>query len=113
MTPYKMIYTINMHTTVYQFEGLYIIMNSPKSIIMHEYHYIRYHFVRRSDCTYIFYHDPDIVSIQFTKVVLTGDISNDIKSEQMLRRGIGSQGGDELTFGCTEGQSNLYRKLWA
>ena len=80
---------------------------------MHEYHYIGYHFVRRSDCTYIIYHGPDIVSIQFTKVVLTGDISNDIKSEQMLRRGIGSQGGDELTFGCTEGQSYLYRKLWA
>ena len=25
---------------------------------MHEYHYIRYHFVRRSDCTYIIYHGP-------------------------------------------------------
>ena len=25
---------------------------------MHEYHYIRYHFVRRSDCTYIVYHGP-------------------------------------------------------
>ena len=25
---------------------------------MHEYYYIRYHFVRRSDCTYIIYHGP-------------------------------------------------------
>ena len=25
---------------------------------MHEYHYIRYHFVQRSDCTYIIYHGP-------------------------------------------------------
>ena len=25
---------------------------------MHEYHYIRYHFVWRSDCTYIIYHGP-------------------------------------------------------
>ena len=44
MILYKMIYSINMYTTV--------------SIIMHEYHYIRYHFVRRSDCTYIIYHGP-------------------------------------------------------
>ena len=25
---------------------------------MHEYHYIRYHFVRRSDCTYISFYGP-------------------------------------------------------
>ena len=47
----KLIYAINMHTTVYQF------LRSV-SIIMHEYHYIRYHFVRRSDCTYISFDGP-------------------------------------------------------
>ena len=27
---------------------------------MHEYHYIRYHFVRRSDCTYISFYGPPV-----------------------------------------------------
>ena len=37
---------------------------------MHEYHYIRYHFVRRSDCTYIIYHGPDWMYMTLTFVML-------------------------------------------
>ena len=32
---------------------------------MHEYQYIRYPLVRRSDCTYIIYHAPDVDIDQF------------------------------------------------
>ena len=31
---------------------------------MHEYHYIRYNFVRRSDCRYIIYHGPVLLLSQ-------------------------------------------------
>ena len=31
---------------------------------MQEYHYIRYHFVRRSDCTYIIYHGPSYRTVR-------------------------------------------------
>ena len=38
MIPYKMIYTINMHTTVYQFWRF--VYHHEQSVIMHKYHYI-------------------------------------------------------------------------
>ena len=35
---------------------------------MHEYHYIRYHFVRRSDCTHIIYHGPSWTALTLIKI---------------------------------------------
>ena len=37
---------------------LHINVNGTQSIIMNAYHYIRNHFVRRSDCTYIIFYGP-------------------------------------------------------
>ena len=56
MVSYKMIYSINMRTTVYQFDGLYIIMYSPYrslctkfimyAIILYGYQIVRRSFLR-------------------------------------------------------------------
>ena len=55
----KLIYSINMHHTternLLSFGACISILMVRKSIFMHEYHYILYHFVRRSDCTYIIF----------------------------------------------------------
>ena len=56
MILYKMIYSINMHTTVYQFWRF--VYHHEQSVIDHYARISLYHFVRRSDCTYIIYHGP-------------------------------------------------------
>ena len=59
---------------------------------MHEYHYIRYHFVRRSDCTYISFYALDFCGLNLKTInelyvipSLIG-INNNLKGKQVFSR---------------------------